>query len=84
MIIFVALFFIWTLYRFLRLIRAKAGHLAANITEVRSQPRSATVGWRGDRRNDPYPTWSALDDHQLTRLLISAAPQPTNEEDHLP
>lgn len=28
------------------------------------------------------PAWSALDDHQLTRLLTSSAPGTTTEKDH--
>ncbi len=78
MIIVVFLAFVWWLYMIFWLLRACRSCLQARI----SVARTASIGSRPalgavyDPGTSDGPVWSALDDIQLTRLLISAAPPP--------
>lgn len=76
MIIVVVLAFAWSLYMIFWLFRAcrsclQAGISGARTASLRSSPALGSVYDPGVPNG---PDWSALDDIQLTRLLISAAP----------
>lgn len=45
-----------------------AGHVSP------TRPRVIAGGSEGLKDSDTTPTWTALDDHQLTRLLKGSAP----------
>lgn len=77
MIVLVALAVLWISYEVANRLRDTVeGTQSRRPTPSRSDPGLGD----GDRITRRV-TWSALDDHQLTRLLIESASRPTDSHD---
>jgi hypothetical protein len=78
MIIIITSVILCTPYLVSTLLRARRTRTAS-----RGRPQQAGVktpiGSRAETASADEPTWSALDDRQLTRLLIASAPRSTTE-----
>lgn len=80
MIVIVALVVLWASYELANRLRDRA----EGVARVPVAPRRSTTATRaGDDANDTV-TWSALDDHQLTRLLTQSSSPRTDTHDDVP
>jgi hypothetical protein len=76
MVILVALAILATPYLVARVLRTQ--HASTPRTAHPQEARAEVSGVAGSASHDG-PTWSALDDRQLTRLLTNSAPRSTTE-----
>lgn len=76
MIIIIASVILCTPYLVSALLRARRTRTAGRS---RPQPVSVKTPIEAEAVSGDEPTWSALDDRQLTRLLIASTPRSTTE-----
>ncbi|WP_239405683.1 hypothetical protein [Frankia sp. Cj3] len=78
MIIIVASVILCTPYLVSTLLRARRTRTASRVRPQQVGVKTR-IGAKVETVSPDEPTWSALDDRQLTRLLIAAAPRATTE-----
>jgi hypothetical protein len=78
MIIIIASVILCTPYLVSTLLRARCDRTAGR-RRLQQVGVKTPIGSKAETASADEPTWSALDDRQLTRLLIASAPRSTTE-----